>query len=86
MNANTSVCARAISVYWRWIGSERRTNKLRRGVYVLAIRTSDSQRTPHWPSIRFVAQDGSSPVLAQASVIGYEAVPFDYIALTVDAA
>lgn len=68
------------------VDSNRGTNKLRRGVYVLAIRTSGSQRAPHWPSTRFIAREGEPPVLAQASLAGYEPVPFDYIALSVDPA
>lgn len=69
------------------VGRERGMNKLRRGIYVLALRTATQQQTPDWQSIRFIAPaEGSAPVLARASLFGHEPVSFDYIAIAVESA
>jgi hypothetical protein len=69
------------------LGREHGANKLRRGIYVLALRRTASQGTPDWQSIRFIAPaEGSAPVLQRASIFGNEPVSFDYIAISVESA
>jgi hypothetical protein len=69
------------------LGRESGANKLRPGIYVLALRTAEQQRTPDWQSIRFVAPaEGAAPVLVRASLFGHEPVSFDYLAVAVESA
>jgi hypothetical protein len=70
-------------------GSSDAPAKLRRGVYVLAIRESDRDVTPDWSSIRWssaesgMTANGDGP-LRVASVIGSNPAPFSYVVLTTD--
>ena len=67
------------------VGAGRRSMKLRRGIYFLALRSSESERRPNWRSIR-VENVGGQVVLTQPTLAGYEPVSFDYVMLSVDKA
>jgi hypothetical protein len=61
------------------LGEGRRTNKLRTGLYFVAICPAGME-APHWASIHATAPaDGTAPRLVQTSLTGYEPVPFDYV-------
>lgn len=69
------------------LGRERGAMKLRRGLYVIALRSSAAQRTPDWHSIRFVTPaEGMAPVLSQPTLTGWEPVGFDYLSVAVESA
>jgi len=70
-------------------GSSDAPAKLRRGVYVLAIRESENDVAPDWTSIRWSsAENGMMPSgdgpLRVASLIGSRPAPFSYVVLTTD--
>ena len=67
------------------LGSERRANKLRAGTYFLAM-CPKGMTAPDWSSIRVVPSEGKLPLLRQATVLGNEPVPFDYIVISTDRA
>ncbi len=61
------------------LGESRLANKLRAGLYFVAICPAGSE-APHWASIHAVAPEhGTVPVLKQRTLLGLEPVPFDYI-------
>jgi len=61
------------------LGEKRLANKLRSGLYFVAICPAGSE-APHWASIHAVApENGTVPVLKQATLAGLQPVPFDYI-------
>jgi hypothetical protein len=61
------------------LGGGWRANKLRQGLYFVAICPAGSG-TPDWSSIRAVApESGNVPVLKQATLTGLVPVPFDYL-------
>ena len=63
------------------LGSARGAMKLRRGTYLVALRSSEQQRQPDWLSIRFAApSEGAAPRLLQARA----PVSFDYLTLSVE--
>jgi hypothetical protein len=63
------------------LGAARGAMKLRRGTYLLALRSSQQQRQPDWLSIRFAApSEGAAPLLLQ----GGAPVSFDYLTLSVE--
>ena len=65
-------------------GSVRQTNKLRRGLYFLALTTPEEQ-TPNWSLIRAVpSSDAKLPVLQEAVGIGYQPVRFPYVVFSAD--
>ena len=65
------------------VGEGRRSMKLRRGVYFLALRSGAFDRTPDWRSISVQTVDGK-PVLVEATVAGYQPVSFDYVTVSID--
>jgi hypothetical protein len=66
------------------VGSRRGDNKLRRGIYFLAI-CPEGGKTPNWSSVYAVrSEDSWLPLLRQATVIGSEPVRFDYLVVTTD--
>jgi hypothetical protein len=67
------------------LGSERRANKLRSGTYFLVM-CPKGMHAPDWSSIRVVPSEGNLPLLRQATLVGHEAVPFDYIVISTDRA
>jgi hypothetical protein len=61
------------------LGDARRANKLRAGLYFIAICPAGSD-APDWASIRAVApENGSAPLLKRATLTGDAPVPFDYV-------
>lgn len=61
------------------LGDERRTNKLRTGLYFLALLPAGAE-APDWASIRAVSsENGTMPALGQATITGLVPVSFDYI-------
>ena len=68
------------------VGAGRRSMKLRRGIYFLALRSSESERKPNWRSIGVENVGGGQVVLTQPTLAGYEPVSFDYLMLSVDKA
>lgn len=61
------------------IGEKRLANKLRAGLYFVAISPAGTE-APHWASIHAVAPEhGTVPVLKQRTLTGLQPVPFDYI-------
>ncbi len=66
-------------------GSERGSHKLRSGLYFLAM-TPAGAKAPDWASMQVVPSAGSLPLLKQATLLGYESVPFDYIVISTDRA
>lgn len=61
------------------LGENRLTNKLREGLYFVAICPAGSP-APQWTSIHAVAAENATvPVLRQGRLAALEPVPFDYI-------
>lgn len=67
------------------VGEGRRSMKLRRGVYFLALRSNASERTPDWRSITVQTVDGQ-PMLVETTIAGYQPVSFDYVTVSIDRA
>jgi hypothetical protein len=67
------------------LGNGRRQNKLRTGVYFVAVCPAGT-KAPDWNAIHAVASEGALPQLKVATLIGTEPVPFDYIVMTMDRA
>jgi hypothetical protein len=67
------------------LGSERRTNKLRSGLYFLAM-TPAGVKAPDWASVHVVPSTGNLPLLKQATLLGVEPVSFDYVIVSIDRA
>jgi hypothetical protein len=68
------------------LGNGRRTNKLRTGLYFVAVCPAGT-KAPDWASVHAVpAATGTLPVLKQFTLTGYEPVPFDYIVVAADRA
>ena len=64
-------------------GTARGANKLRRGLYCLALVEGD--KAPDWSGIRAVPKENQKlPVLEHLAGIGYKPVPFPYIVLSAD--
>jgi len=70
-------------------GSSDAPAKLRRGVYVLAIRESESDIAPNWNSVRWTSAangmmpEGDGP-LRVVGALGSHAASFSYVVLTAD--
>ncbi|HYI11942.1 MAG TPA: hypothetical protein VEK57_23000 [Thermoanaerobaculia bacterium] len=68
------------------LGNGRRENKLRTGLYFVAVCPAGT-KTPDWASIQAVAsEDGKLPRLKVATLMGLQLVPFDYIVVSTDRA
>lgn len=67
------------------LGSGRLANKLRSGLYFLALCPAGTA-APDWSSIRVVRSENALPLLRQATLFGLEPVSFDYIIVSADRA
>jgi hypothetical protein len=68
------------------LGSGRRENKLRSGLYFIALCPAGTS-APDWASVHAVAsENGQLPALKQATLLGFEPVSFDYIIVSTDRA